>query len=207
MVDQRYSDVLYPPTHYVELFHRVIILQKGTAGWGTKLVDVGIEWAKTLVDYELPSPGVLVRAAAMLYAYTTFHAFADGNKRTALMSTSFFLYLNQYEFDITNDAPEFTRGLAERCREKAHSSKEEIARTLSWLAPRARPFQGRTSKLIRTLMQMSIPSGLPHGSIMDSPLWQTYFLNWLKKTAGRFEELKGQNGPEHPTATNLSPPS
>ncbi len=62
----------------------------------------------------------------MMYAYATFHAFADGNKRTALMTTDFFLFLNQYDFELTSDAPEFTRDLTNRCLDKPHSSIDEI---------------------------------------------------------------------------------
>ena len=51
----------------------------------------------------------------MMYAYISFHPFADGNKRTGLMTTSFFFLINGYTFTITSDAPEFAVETARRC--------------------------------------------------------------------------------------------
>ena len=36
----------------------------------------------------------------MMYAYVAFHQFSDGNKRTALMVTSFFFFLNGFIFTL-----------------------------------------------------------------------------------------------------------
>lgn len=42
-------------------------------------------------------PTIIDKAAALFHSLIFNHAFADGNKRTALTSTARFLYLNGYE--------------------------------------------------------------------------------------------------------------
>lgn len=95
-----------------------------------------MEWAKTEVFHFVPFPGLLKRGAAMMYAYIVFHPFADGNKRTGLMTASFFFMINGYTFQITNDAPDFALGVARRCEPgKEHEPLVEIDRIADWLRP------------------------------------------------------------------------
>ena|SRR5437867_1495285 len=109
MPNRKPLDIIFPTTVNVEAFHDFIIKQRGSTGYNSLgLVDVGIEWATHTITYHAPSPGLLLRASAMMFAYVNFHAWADGNKRTALMTTAFFFFLNQYGFDITSDSADFT---------------------------------------------------------------------------------------------------
>jgi len=95
----------------------------------------------------IPFPSLLLKAAALMYAYTCFHPYSDGNKRTALMTTSFFLELNSYSLHIPDDAPEFARGLALRTLDTAgHDPSFEIKRVADWLREYvSQPFQKRFS--------------------------------------------------------------
>ncbi len=42
-------------------------------------------------------PTIIAKAAALFHSLIFNHAFTDGNKRTSLVSTARFLYLNRYE--------------------------------------------------------------------------------------------------------------
>ena len=58
-------------------------------------------------------PSVHEKAAVYLESLATYHVFLDGNKRTALVATARFLYLNGYRFVASNkDAEEFMVAVA-----------------------------------------------------------------------------------------------
>jgi len=99
----------------------------------------------------IPFPSLLSKAAALMYAYTCFHPFADGNKRTALMTTSFFLEMNSYSLDIPDDAPEFARELAMRTLDTVgHDPTSKIRRVANWLKDHIdQPFQARFDYALR----------------------------------------------------------
>lgn len=50
--------------------------------------------------------GIFEKAAAYFESLDKNHAFLDGNKRTAVLSTARFLYVNGYEITATNKALE-----------------------------------------------------------------------------------------------------
>jgi death-on-curing protein len=142
----KHGPIFFPTTRDVDVFHRVVIAQRGEAGYVTKgLVEGSLEWAMTDVYKFIPFPSLLLKAAALMYAYTCFHPYSDGNKRTALMTTAFFLELNSYSLDIPDDAPEFARELALRTLDTAgHDPSLEIRRVGTWLRMRVRqPFRKR----------------------------------------------------------------
>jgi death-on-curing protein len=106
----------YPSPHEVEDLHSAIIAQRGTRGWMSKgMVKGCLEWASTYVFNTMPFPTFLLQGSALMYGFITFHPFTDGNKRTALMTTAFFFFLNGHTLLIGSDAPEFTKSIAERC--------------------------------------------------------------------------------------------
>jgi len=93
MASQPAFEILYPIPSNVIDFHNIVIKQRGSAGYMSPgMVEGCIEWARTDVYNFVPFPTLLKRAAATMYAYITFHPFADGNKRTSLMTTSFFSF-------------------------------------------------------------------------------------------------------------------
>src|SRR2546430_5749512 len=141
-------DIIYPTILNVEHFHKIIVSQRGSIGYNSiGLIDVGIEWAKHTITYHESSPGLLTRAGALMFAYTNFHAWADGNKRTALMTTAFFLHLNQYGFDITEDSADFALEVAKRWTNNPNAQPiDEIVKIVNWLRPRVRS-EEHTSEL------------------------------------------------------------
>ena len=187
MGNRRYAKIRYTTIEIIERLHGIIIGQRGFPGYISKgLIDVGIEWASANIEYATQTdPTLLLRGAAMMYAYTTFHAYSDGNKRTALMSTAFFFFLNHYFLIITDDAPEFTRDLAITCLDKPHVPIEQITRTADWLRPRIVP----------------LPSGFNRGFLtffltqtdLDKPTFDAFFDKWLEHVKGRFLALKRDN--------------
>lgn len=184
----RHRGIVYPAASYVEEIHDAVIRQRGSGGWVSRgMLDVGIEWAKTEVYEYSPFPGVLLRAAAMMYAYIAFHPFADGNKRTALLATKLFLFANGYDFQITEDAPEFTRDLAQRCLDRQSHTvvMDEIQRVAVWLRRRAQLVRGTGVGLLYRLLSLGGETLDP----MSSPVWKAYFQVWLKESAERIKEV------------------
>ena len=69
-----------------------------------------------------PYPTIFDKAYALLYSMAgPFHPFTDGNKRTALLVTSYFLRVNGYEFNYPEDSYEFIKSIA---RNKIKSKKK-----------------------------------------------------------------------------------
>ena len=190
MARKRQREIIYPTTSYVEEIHEAVIKHRGTGGWTTKsLVDIGIEWARTRVYNYSPFPTLLMRAAAILYGYISFHPFADGNKRTALLTTKLFLFANGYDFQITDDAPEFTRDLAARCLDRQSDPMSEIQGIVEWFRPRVRLTQGTASGMIYSLLTLRVIPGDP----MGSPVWKVYFQTWLNESTERVKEVAETN--------------
>lgn len=66
-------------------------------------LDIITEQPKqVLFGHEL-YPTIWLKAAFILQKITKKHIFADGNKRTAIASATFFLFKNGYELDYTKD--------------------------------------------------------------------------------------------------------
>jgi len=61
------------------------------------------------------------QAAALLFAFVTFHPFVDGNKRTGLVVTQLFLTLNRYEFSYPDNTFDFVVAVA---RSKIKSNRK-----------------------------------------------------------------------------------
>lgn len=184
-------EVLYPTASNVEDFHTVLIKQRGSAGYVSQgMVEGCLEWAKTDVYNYVPFPSLLKRAAATMYAYISFHPFADGNKRTSLMTTSFFFFINGYTFRIADDSPEFAVETTRRCeREEGHNPTEEIERIANWIKPKV------GSSLITSLSYRSVRKNLPQSVATEDLLrargWDRYYHLWRAQTTDRFAELMG----------------
>ena len=116
-----------------------------------------------------------------MYAYINFHPFADGNKRTALMTTAFFCFLNGYELRITDDAPLFTKDVASRTADtEGHDTATEIRNIENWLKPRI--ISNYSLRLTFRLMYLGIPKNATEDQIFASRSWRTYYDLWYGKT-------------------------
>ena len=89
------------------------------------LISVCVERHKTRVFGKTFYPHTLQRAAGLMHSIINFHPFVDGNKRTALLSTDFYLHWNGYDFIIPNDADEFTISVAK--------GEQDLNDILRWL--------------------------------------------------------------------------
>lgn len=67
------------------------------------LIQSAIARPQTTFGGENLYPTILDKAAALFHPLLFNHAFADGNKRTAVTATARFLYLNGYELNATNE--------------------------------------------------------------------------------------------------------
>ena len=93
----------------------------------------------------MPFPAIIVQAAALLEGIITFHPFADGNKRVALLATYCFLYWNGIDLDIPVNADEFTVEIAEQ--------KHDIATIARWVAVNTKKSPG---SILRSILLAAI---------------------------------------------------
>lgn len=71
-------------------------------------------------------PTIFLKAAALMHSILFNHPFIDANKRAATVSTAYFLFLNGYTFEITqNELVEFVLKVA--------SKKIDIEQISQWL--------------------------------------------------------------------------
>jgi death-on-curing protein len=197
----RERPILYPPISYVEDFHNTLIKQRGEPGYHRKeMVQGSLDWAQTIVFGHDPFKGIFKRAAAILYAYTIDHAFLDGNKRTALMTTSFFFFINGYTFSIPDDSPEFTVSIVESAAKEGTLVEDEIERIAGWLQPHvASP---RLRKWLYGLIRDSLPKDVGTDALFHHRLWNRYYGLWQTETTLRFKILlKRWPGVQHPTSS------
>lgn len=174
---------IYPTRAEIEHFHRVIIQQRGEAGYVSKgMIDACVEFARTDTHTIVPFPSLISRASAMLYAFITFHPYADGNKRTSLITTSYFFFANGYSFDIPDDAPDFTKSVAVRCLDDVeHSTTEEIERIGKWLSPNVT--QGLTMRLFYYLTRTR------ESGILGDIIWIVAFGLWTQSAFIKMHEF------------------
>jgi len=71
-----------------------------------------MDYAMTFIYGYEPYPDIIAKASALLHSIVDFHPFMDGNKRTALLATFFFLHFNGYSFRITEEAVQLTKQIA-----------------------------------------------------------------------------------------------
>ena len=148
------------------------------------MVEGSIEWAKTDVYHFIPFPSLLSKISALMYAYINFHPFADGNKRTALMTTAFFCFINGYEMTISDDAPEFTRDVAKRTADTPnHDTATEILHISNWLRPKITSNLGL--RVTFRLMYSTLPKGATEKEMFESRAWQIYYRTWYSQTQKR----------------------
>ncbi len=101
-----------------------------TVGYNEGMISVCIERPLTGIYGLIPFPHLLHKATALMDTIITFHPFADGNKRVALLATFYFLYWNGYDLKIPEDADEFTIEIAK--------GKHRLNDILSWLVRHCR---------------------------------------------------------------------
>lgn len=125
---------------FLELLHDTVLENDPNAAPGythRSMIEGSMDRAVTRIYGLEPFPTIIDKAAALMYSIATFHPFTDGNKRTALLATYFFLAFNGYNFTITNDSIRFLieigRGKIKNEREVAiwlreHTRKNLLAR-------------------------------------------------------------------------------
>lgn len=72
------------------------------------MLSVCVERPRTAIRGKVLYPHILQRAAILMHSIINFHPFVDGNKRAALLATSFYLHWNGYHLKIPIDADNFT---------------------------------------------------------------------------------------------------
>lgn len=68
-----------------------------------ELLESAVLRPQTTFDGKELYPAIFEKAAAMLHSLVLNHAFVDGNKRTAIVSTLVFLELNGFQLDVKQE--------------------------------------------------------------------------------------------------------
>lgn len=90
--------------------------------------------------------------------------------------------MNGYTFSIPDDAPDFTKSVAERCLDnREHSTSEEVARIARWLAPNLG--QSRIMRLFYYLSRRR------RTSMISLLIWVIGFILWNETALARMKEL------------------
>ena len=123
-------DIFLDEDWLIFFYETLVNLYRGTEdpitfGYSKAMIHVCVERPQTDIYNKIPFPHLLHKAAVLMDTIITFHPFADGNKRVALLATYYFLYWNGYDFNIPEDADEFTIEVAR--------SKFNVNKILSWL--------------------------------------------------------------------------
>lgn len=147
------------------------------------MVDACVEFARTDTHKIIPFPTFCTRASAILYSFIAFHPYTDGNKRTSLIVTSLFCFMNGYALSIPDDAPDFTKSVAVRCLDTTeHSAAEEVKRIEEWLLPNLS--QTRIMRLFYHLTHKR------QKSLAAQVIWVFGFTLWNNTALARMRELR-----------------
>ena len=119
----------------LKLLHQAVVEKypkKTVSGYMLEsMIKGSMDYAMTEVYGYKPYPDVITKASVLLHSIITFHPFTDGNKRTALLATYFFLHFNGYTFRITEEAIQLTKQIASR-------EVKEMKYVIKWLAKHTR---------------------------------------------------------------------
>ncbi len=94
----------------LKLLHDIVMENdpRAVRGYSYKsMIKGSMDRALTQIYGCEPFVDIIAKAAALMHSIIFFHPFNDGNKRTALLTTYFFLMFNGYAFNITPDAVSF----------------------------------------------------------------------------------------------------
>ncbi|WGM90407.1 MAG: type II toxin-antitoxin system death-on-curing family toxin [Candidatus Bathyarchaeum tardum] len=76
------------------------------------MIQGSIDRAYTTVNGKEVFPHIMDKAGSILYSMVRFHPFADGCKRTGLLTAYLFLFYNGYYLQIPQDSAKFLEGIA-----------------------------------------------------------------------------------------------
>lgn len=124
--------LIWVPLAAIVIIHdRQIARHGGAAGLRDRaLLEIGSARAMNLAAYT--DAGIAEIAAAYAFGIAKAHAFVDGNKRTAFVTTATFLRLNGYSF-----RPDTLAGV--RMMEDLASGKVDEAEFAKWLSSGLKP--------------------------------------------------------------------
>lgn len=102
---------LVPTVKMVKDLHDVVIKYDqykaiGVTGKGS--IEAYLDRPFTIYGQHEIYPGILTKAAVLLHSFAgPFHPFIEGNKRTAILLTDMFLWMNGYSFNYPRDVVGF----------------------------------------------------------------------------------------------------
>jgi death-on-curing protein len=76
------------------------------------MLSACVQRPRTTIGGKALYPHILQRATILMHSIIVFHPFVDGNKRSALLATNFYLHWNGYRFVIPYNADEYTIEIA-----------------------------------------------------------------------------------------------
>ena len=99
----------------IKILHDEVIGVRGTRGIKSKgTLESCLERPFMRIYGHEVFPVIFMKAGKLLHCIAgPFHPFIDGNKRTALLTTSLFLHVNGYTFEFPDDVVDFMLLIAE----------------------------------------------------------------------------------------------
>lgn len=119
--------------HYLEINHYAVT-QVGGLTFGVQSessLDMIIDQPKQVVFGQELYPTIWLKAAFILQKITKKHVFRDGNKRTAIQSALYFLYINDYDIiddDLINNSEDFVLAVT-----NSPDNEETMLQIAGWL--------------------------------------------------------------------------
>lgn len=136
--------------------------------YNESLISVCVDRHQTRILGKDLYPNLLQRATILMHSIICFHPFVDGNKRTALLATDFYLHWNGYNLIIPYDADDFSISVAK--------GEQNLNQILKWLTQNT---QRNPFTILRHLLCENTLTNLTDSPVSDkiiqvAPHWLTF---------------------------------
>ena len=134
--------LILPDVEKILLIHKAIewIYSDVSTGYNNKGIIESIAARPHLNIYDhKPYDTVFKAAACIMEGLIRMHPFADGNKRTALLTARYVLDYNGYNFTTPNDTVRFMAGIASNTDQTQDGTDDIINEITTWLTANSKP--------------------------------------------------------------------
>lgn len=139
------------------------------------MIKGSIDRAYTTLNGKEVFPHVMDKAGSILYSMVRFHPFADGCKRTGLLTAYLFLYYNGYYLEIPKDSAAFLEEIAA----SEESDKENELKVILWI--RKHSIRNMATIITNIFMTMFVMAGLNIEKYTNTLLESETLLNDIRQ--------------------------
>jgi death-on-curing protein len=118
-----------------QIIHKLVVERFGiTSGIINKgLLDAIVKRPETEISGEKPFTNIYSKSASLLESIIRWHPFADGNKRTALLTVIYYMQQNGYGIALPLSAVRLTVKIAKNKKTDSKATKRLINEIARWL--------------------------------------------------------------------------